>query len=130
MKLADKPIAAYIPDLKWDLVQKHIGKSNLFDHLVKEADTFSLEASSGDPITMLQDIILKCLDVPAEEFSPDVPFTSYGLDSLTAARMSHSLQPFVPITQLQLLADLNLKDLERRYQDHQRKRAAQTVVVS
>lgn len=45
---------------------------------------------------------------------PDVPLTSYGLDSISAASMSYALRPILTVSQLQLLADLTLGDLERR----------------
>ena len=41
-----------------------------------------------------------------------MPLTSYGLDSLSAAALSHALEPYVTISQLQLLADVTLADLE------------------
>ena len=44
----------------------------------------------------------------------DVPLTTYGLDSLTAAALSFELRPLLAISQVQLLADLTIKDLQDR----------------
>ena len=52
--------------------------------------------------------------VAKEDASPDVSLTSYGLDSLSTASLSFALRPIVAISQLQLLADLTVKDLLAR----------------
>lgn len=61
----------------------------------------------------LGDVVCDVLDIDHQDLSPDVPLTSYGLDSLSAAALSHALEPYVTVSQLQLLADVTLADLEK-----------------
>lgn len=119
MKLADGPVGVYIPSLRWDLAHLHTGTPTLFDHLI-EPDSLETMASKETTLSSA-DIVLRLLDISPEEFSPDIPFTMYGLDSLSAARMSFALEPLVPITQLQLLADINFAELEKRIEAHKKK---------
>ncbi|KAH7907339.1 putative polyketide synthase [Hygrophoropsis aurantiaca] len=123
MKLADGPFGLYIPDLDWDQVQKHLGPSQLYDHLVQNSSE-STSLSLDDSSDVLRDIVLQFVDVQPEEFSADIPLTSYGLDSLTAGRLSLTLRPLLVISQLQLLGDLTLDDLRCRVDE---KRELQTA---
>lgn len=113
LKLADGPFWQYIPDLDWDVVQRHLGSSTLFEHLIgtnaEDAHEDIVDASKS-----ITDTVLELLDVDASEFSADVPFTAYGLDSLSAARLAFALRPYVNISQLQLLSDISLNDLQAR----------------
>lgn len=113
LKLADGDFWLYIPDFDWRTVQKHIGPSPLYDHLVYPLAEGEAE-QTHDPSVSLQALVLRFLDIPPEEFSPDVAFTAYGLDSLSAGRLSMALEPFLAITQMQLLGDINLNDLQGR----------------
>ncbi|KAH7904616.1 hypothetical protein BJ138DRAFT_1130883 [Hygrophoropsis aurantiaca] len=113
MKLVEGPFVLYIPDLDWNQVQKHLGPSQLYNHLVKipsESASLPLDRN-GD---VLRDIVLQFVDVQPDEFSPDVPLTSYGLDSLSAGRLSIALRPLLVISQLQLLGDLTMGDIRCR----------------
>ena len=58
--------------------------------------------------------VCRILAVKEEEISIDVPLTTYGLDSLSAAGLSYALQPLLTISQMQLLADITIRDLQRR----------------
>ncbi|KAH9934268.1 putative polyketide synthase [Fomitopsis serialis] len=103
----------YIPDFDWSLVQSNLGSSPLYDHLVIKASSSDTDQTSSDDLgRSLSDIICDVLDIDPEDLSADVPLTSYGLDSLSAAALSHALEPYVAISQLQLLADVTLGDLE------------------
>ncbi|KAF9537296.1 hypothetical protein CPC08DRAFT_771327 [Agrocybe pediades] len=62
----------------------------------------------------LWDVILSALDVQEDDFDPSVPLTSYGLDSISAGRLSQALSPLIRITQLQPFAIVSLQDLEKR----------------
>ena len=62
----------------------------------------------------MTDVVIKLLEFEPAEFSANVPFTAYGLDSLSAARLAFVLRPYVTISQLQLLSDISLHDLETR----------------
>lgn len=102
----------------------HMGPSPLYDHLAKGFEMMSTVSVKNTDVP-LRDLVLQHLDVSADDFSPDIPFTTYGLDSLSAARLSYALRPFIAITQLQLLADLNLKDLQIRIETYQVKLATE-----
>lgn len=111
--LSQGPCPLYIPDLDWDLVEHHLGPSNLYTHLAKGSQA-SVISEAQDTGLSLTDLVLQFLDVPREEFSPEVPLTVYGLDSLIAGRLAYALQPMVSVTQLQLLGDVCLLDLQAR----------------
>jgi aryl carrier-like protein len=115
-KLRDGPLDDYIPAFKWDIVQEHMGLSPIFGHLVSAAAIENGEANdAASPGT----IVRKLLDISAEDFSHEVPLTAYGLDSLSAARLSHALRSFVTVTQMQLLADMTFKDILAKIADRE-----------
>ncbi|KAF4618329.1 hypothetical protein D9613_011586 [Agrocybe pediades] len=113
----------YVPDFDWSKVQQHLGRSPLYDHLVQEVRLPEMrKGADGSTLSSmrqaLKDIVLNVLDVQEDDFSPSVPLTSYGLDSLSAGRLSQALSPLVRVTQLQLLAFVTLQNLEQRLQEH------------
>jgi thioesterase domain-containing protein len=97
-------------------MKEHFGDSPMYNHLVYEVAQ-NTEEESATSKKLLHAIVRKHLDVDEADFSADMPFTSYGLDSLSAGRLSYSLRPFLQISQLQLLADITLQDLEQRIQE-------------
>lgn len=90
-----------------------MGLSKLFEHLVP-ADDEDLNNHDGDEQGLLLSTVCRILGIKAEDVSVDMPLTNYGLDSLSAAALSFALRPLLSISQLQLLADLSLKDLQER----------------
>jgi Phosphopantetheine attachment site len=52
------------------------------------------------------------LNTPLSDFSPDVPFIAYGLDSLGATQIAEAIKLYVTISQMQLLGGLTWKQLE------------------
>ncbi|OBZ73483.1 Nonribosomal peptide synthetase 14 [Grifola frondosa] len=115
-KLREGPVWQYIPDFDWRLVHENIGSSPLYAHLIPAVSEEAPESQGGDTLGALRTIVCKVLDLGAEELAPEVPFTAYGLDSLSAAALSYALRPFVAVSQIQLLADLTLRDIEARLQ--------------
>ena len=103
----------YIPDFDWRVVQDSIGTSQLYDDLVPASDAHVVGSAEGQQ-TSLVEVVCRVLDLDLEEVSMDVPLTTYGLDSLTAAALSFALRPLLAISQVQLLADLTIKDLQDR----------------
>ncbi|THU83766.1 polyketide synthase [Dendrothele bispora CBS 962.96] len=102
----------YIPPLDFKLVKDHLGISPLYAHLVLENSVQSDKSSNKNPQEVtLRDTVLKVLGVSVEDFSPEMPLTSYGLDSLLASKLSVLLRPWASITQLQLLNDLTLSKI-------------------
>ncbi|KAH9934295.1 ketoacyl-synt-domain-containing protein [Fomitopsis serialis] len=114
LKLREGPLWQYIPDFDWSLVQSNLGHSPLYDHLVPKATLSDTSQVSSDVLERnLSDVICEVLDIDSEDLSPEAPLTSYGLDSLSATRLSRVLEPYLIISQLQLLADITLADLQR-----------------
>ncbi|KJA25964.1 polyketide synthase [Hypholoma sublateritium FD-334 SS-4] len=118
--IANKRMSLYVPRLNWYYMKKHLGPSPIYNHLVYEPTQNKEEASTNSADVLIPAIIMKLLDIEQDDFSPDIPLTSYGLDSLSAGRLSHSLKPFLQISQLQLLADVSLEDIQRRIEDNKK----------
>ncbi|CCM05253.1 uncharacterized protein FIBRA_07463 [Fibroporia radiculosa] len=115
-KLQEGNTWQYIPAFDWNVVRKNLGPSPLYDHLTAEdqAEDVSGTDASADSI---KDIICRMLDISPEDLSREVPLTTYGLDSLSAAALSHALRPILIVSQIQLLADLTLANLEDQLAD-------------
>ncbi|KAF7359785.1 Polyketide synthase [Mycena venus] len=56
-------------------------------------------------------ILLNILGVSPENFSPDVPLSTYGMDLPEATRISVALEPFMTVTAVQLMSELSWADL-------------------
>ncbi|KAI0357949.1 ketoacyl-synt-domain-containing protein [Trametes cingulata] len=107
-----RPMWQYVPALDWTSVKANMGSSVLYEDLVPAESADVVDASALKGASSLKEVVCGVLDIAAEDLSSDVPFTSYGPDSLSAAALSHGLRPFLVISQLQLLADINLRELE------------------
>lgn len=70
--------------------------------------------SSESALASLEKTICGILDIASEDFSPEIPLTAYGLDSISASRVSVALLPMVSMTQLQLLGDVSWNDIKNR----------------
>ncbi|KAH7925399.1 polyketide synthase [Leucogyrophana mollusca] len=112
----------YVPNFDWYRMQRDFGASPIYDHLVVTPEVAESTVADESSIS-LQGLVLQFLDVTPEDFSPEVPFTSYGLDSLSAGRLAYALKPHAVITQLQLLADISLNDLMERIDGSQKERS-------
>ncbi|THH02708.1 hypothetical protein EW026_g197 [Hermanssonia centrifuga] len=113
LKLRQDPIWQYIPNFDWNLVQENMGPSSLYAHLVSIEVTDDEVKQAQEP-TSVRDVVCRVLSVASEDISMDVPLTAYGLDSLSAASLSYSLNAIVAVSQIQLLADMTLRQLEAR----------------
>ncbi|KAF8151220.1 hypothetical protein K438DRAFT_1988215 [Mycena galopus ATCC 62051] len=105
----------YVPELDWNRLSQTMAVTPLMGHLVSSSAQVAPVSGSGVDMTRkLIDILLdKYLDVSRTELLLNVPLTSYGLDSLLAARLSFTLEKelgFV-INQIQLLANTTVQDL-------------------
>lgn len=118
LKLKSGPFWLYIPDIDWKVVRKHLGRSSLYDHLAPQDVEFETKTDTQHMPTLLRSIVMKYIDIDPEDFFTSAPLSSYGLDSITAAQLSFDLQPFLHITQLQLLADATFDDLLVRADEH------------
>lgn len=112
--LQQKSFNIYIPDFDWYNVHKDFGTSSLYDHLVEHPqEVASAPKVETDPAA-LKEIVLRFIDVEEQEFDPSVPLIGYGLDSMSASRLSVALRPYITLSQLQLLADMSLLDIHTR----------------
>ncbi|KAF8149650.1 polyketide synthase [Mycena galopus ATCC 62051] len=109
-------ISLYVPSLNWDELYTAVNESPLYTYLVN-LDATQDKVKVEDPYEVLQKIVIKFVNASMEDFERNVPLTSYGLDSLSAAGMSTALKPYLKITQIQLLGDLSLDDLVSRMRD-------------
>jgi len=74
------------------------------------------EANGHDNSELLKQV-LDLLDVSIADFSPELPFSAYGLDSLGATRISQAVRPYASVSQMQLLGGLSWKHLEERIKE-------------
>ncbi|KAH8835100.1 polyketide synthase [Flagelloscypha sp. PMI_526] len=111
-RLRVQNFSLYVPELKWYELARDFGGSPLFDHLVDSSRPSQVSTLDIDDIeTKIRDVVLESIDVDESEFVKELPLTSYGLDSLSAGRLSQALKNFVTISQLQLLGDMSLVDI-------------------
>lgn len=118
-RLRVEAFAQYIPNLNWNLARQDMGALTSFQHLCVTERTEAVAGDESCDKVDLGGLVRKALNVAEEDFLPNVPFTAYGLDSLIAVRLSASIrsQTGMKVTQLQLLADMTLEDLEARLED-------------
>lgn len=72
-----------------------------WSEIAHELESTSLVDDSS--ASMATDILLGVVGISPNDFSADIPLSSYGLDSLGAAQLATALQPFITVTQMQLL---------------------------
>ena len=111
MKLKDGSRAClYIPDLSWNNAKMELSGNSLhlLTRVVTEDQTEHVDQSN------LRNKLLALLGVSASDFLPQVPFTAYGMDSLSATRLSQELRPYVAISQMQLLGGMTWDQLQAR----------------
>ena len=111
LKLKDGSRAPlYITDINWHAAKVELCSNSL--HLL----TRDAEEDQADHMdeSALRDKLLVLLGVSASDFSPQVPFTAYGMDSLSATRLSQVLRPYVVISQMQLLGGMTWDQLRAR----------------
>ncbi|KAF8161949.1 hypothetical protein K438DRAFT_2070439 [Mycena galopus ATCC 62051] len=101
----------YIPEFDWDEIKVRLGPSPMFDHLLRGQTESAPAAEASSTASSIRQMVLTVLEVDEGDFSPEVPLTSFGLDSLSAGRLSFMLKPHLAVTQLQLLADMTFNDL-------------------
>ncbi|KAJ7205481.1 hypothetical protein GGX14DRAFT_367915, partial [Mycena pura] len=112
-KIRDGPsFSRYIPDLDWDLLHARYSLPLAFHHLLsshRQSTQVKVKDSKGE-MDVLQ-MVLSVLEVEKKDFDFNRSLLSYGLDSLSATRLSAALQPFVQVSQVQLLAGISWSEL-------------------
>jgi aryl carrier-like protein len=102
----------YIPDLSWNVIHEDIGVSTTVQHLIVQ--DASEQRGVVEEKSSIIGLLLDLLGVDESDFSPEIPFTAYGLDSLGAMRMSAAIRPFANVSQMQLLSGMTWKQLEEK----------------
>ena len=105
-------IPYYVPEIPWNQVHKEVGLGSDAIHLITRQESTHTNSEGGTSGAL--DKVLNLLDLSTSQFSPEVPFTSYGMDSLAATRISEALRPHVKISQIQLLGGITWKQLEAK----------------
>ncbi|KAF7356480.1 Polyketide synthase [Mycena venus] len=77
------------------------------------SDVLAIMKAAAEANPSMNAILFETLGVPAEEFSADLPLASYGLDSLGASRLATALQPFIVVTQMQLMGQSSWNEILR-----------------
>ncbi|KAK7442939.1 hypothetical protein VKT23_015881 [Stygiomarasmius scandens] len=110
-------LTRYIPCLDWGSLDRNIGMHVLGKHLVPEDQAKPQVTSTDNVCEEISRIVQEVLEIPKSDFRTDIPFTAYGIDSLSASRLSFALRSFISISQIQLLADICLNDLYNQLSD-------------
>ncbi|KAF7363153.1 putative polyketide synthase [Mycena venus] len=106
----------YLPNLNWEALDRTHGMPKLGVHLVHSSKDVTEVQGGGEVIVAkAARIIQNVLNISEEDFDADVPLTFYGIDSLLAGRLSFALRSLVKVTQLQLLADISLSGIIRKF---------------
>ena len=105
----------YIPDTSWNQLHKDVGLASDTVHLVTREE--STAVANEDDESSAFDKVLNLLDLSTSDFSPEVPFVSYGMDSLAATRISVALRPHVKVSQMQLLGGMTWNHLEAKMRE-------------
>jgi aryl carrier-like protein len=83
-----------------------------FNHLLPaELNSSAVRGAGLKSEEDILQLVLSFVEVDKEDFDFDRPLLSYGLDSLSATRLSSTLQPFIHVSQVQLLAGISWSEL-------------------
>jgi len=102
-----------VPDFLWTAIGYELKVPPLAHHLTIVPEDLSI-APKEQFITEIFNTTLRIIDVPSDDFSREVPITSYGLDSLSAMRLVDALKPYSNITLMQLLGGMTWNQIEGR----------------
>ncbi|KAJ7622413.1 acyl transferase domain-containing protein [Roridomyces roridus] len=118
IKEGSVPCTRYIPDLDWSALHAQYPLPRAFHHILRTAEhSPKIGADNASPIFTEEDVfevVLSFVEVEKEVFDSKRPLLSYGLDSLSAARLSAALEPFLQVSQVQLLSGVSWEELRRR----------------
>jgi Phosphopantetheine attachment site/Male sterility protein len=98
--------------MPWDVVERDSGIPKSASHLLYFDYQESKDSNKAHDRSTVINTVLSLLDVSPSDFSPDVPFVAYGLDSLGATRIAEAIKPYVTVSQMQLLGGITWKQLE------------------
>lgn len=121
---AGERCSRYLPEIDWNAAERGLGLPSSCVHLITHGQTTGpsddqhnkRNTKIGENDEILQRI-LECLDIATTDFSPELPLTSFGLDSLSATKVSQLLRPYVSISQMQLLGGITWPQILDRMDD-------------
>ncbi|KAJ7776526.1 hypothetical protein DFH07DRAFT_798454 [Mycena maculata] len=111
------PFTRYIPDLDWGALNARYPLPSAFHYLLSsEQPTIQIDAIGSKGEEDILQIVLSFVEVAEEDFDTARPLLSYGLDSLSATRLASALQPYLHVSQVQLLAGVSWAELSASLQ--------------
>ncbi|KAF8177390.1 Alpha/Beta hydrolase protein [Mycena galopus ATCC 62051] len=115
-KLDGAAFNQYIPDLDWDSIDTSFTLLRSCRHLI--SPTYLCQSHRKQPHNQVQilDQVLDLLEVSMPEFDATQPVSVYGLDSLSAAKLSSILRPYGSFSQMQLLGGVTWSQIEKEFQ--------------
>ncbi|KAJ7686126.1 hypothetical protein B0H17DRAFT_1332956 [Mycena rosella] len=118
-KLDDGPFNQYIPDFDWFSVGQHFVLPMTCRHLLspnsrRTRDSVSEPQNEEGILTR----VLELLEVSLSDFDVAQPLTVYGLDSISAAKLSSILRPYASFSQMQLLGGVTWAEIETQLQTY------------
>ncbi|KAF8160216.1 hypothetical protein K438DRAFT_1776565 [Mycena galopus ATCC 62051] len=111
-KLDDAPFNQYIPDLDWDSIDVNFTLPWSCRHLLPPMYLRQSHSKQPHDQAQILDRVLDFLEVPKGDFDVTQPLAVYGLDSISAAKLSSLLRPYGSFSQMQLLGGLNWSQIE------------------
>ncbi|KAF4573437.1 putative PKS/NRPS-like protein biosynthetic cluster [Pleurotus pulmonarius] len=114
-----KVSSPHIPDIDWVAVSSNTDLGPLCRHLTIEADAkVRVNKTRDTHLNSTKDmlkLILELIDVPEDSFDNKQPLTSYGVDSICAARISNALRPHTSVSQMQILGGISWDQMQSIY---------------
>ncbi|KAJ7447113.1 hypothetical protein B0H11DRAFT_1745206, partial [Mycena galericulata] len=110
------PLSIYIPALDWQALDRTLTLRASCRHLIpsQHASALPPRAADGGRVdgSDLKSRVVELLELSESDFDARQPLVNYGLDSLSASKLSSLLKPFAQLSQLQLLGGLTWTDIE------------------
>ncbi|KAJ7364509.1 hypothetical protein DFH08DRAFT_1073196 [Mycena albidolilacea] len=108
-KLDHEPFDRYIPDVDWNHIDANFILPMACRHLTvmpsrrSTVDKTIQRKSDREILTR----VLELLEVSQSDFDTNQPLTTYGLDSISAAKLSSIIHPYASVSQIQLLGGIS-----------------------
>lgn len=77
LRMAYSRVSRYVPNLDWDALHNFVSASTIYSHLVQH-DASQDKIAVEDPAQLLKEIVVRFVDVTADELEHNVPLMSYG----------------------------------------------------
>ncbi|KAJ7211047.1 hypothetical protein C8J57DRAFT_1539730 [Mycena rebaudengoi] len=111
-KLDHSQFNQYIPDIDGNSLESHFALPLTCRHLISSSSSRTEFNPPPDSVSDVLHQVLELLEVSADDFNFNQPLTLYGLDSISAAKLSSILRPYTAFTQMQLLGGVTWTDVQ------------------